>query len=97
MVLEESTQCLAYEKNIKSENKNPEVKSWEPEKERRLQRVLSQVVMDAEVTKKLLFEDTQALRLAFADERQHGKAEGRVRSRHQNRHVQRGRAVGNPA
>src|SRR6266702_5367867 len=45
--------------------KNPDAKSWEPEKERRLQRVLSQVLMDAEVTKKVLFEDTRALRRAF--------------------------------
>jgi hypothetical protein len=53
--------------------KNPEAKSWESEKERRLQRVLSQVLMDTERTKKLLFEDARALRLAFADERQHAK------------------------
>src|SRR5262249_5880341 len=53
--------------------KNPAAKPWEPAKERRLERVLSQVLMDAEQAKRLSVVDAEALRLAFAGERQQGK------------------------
>jgi hypothetical protein len=53
--------------------KDPAAEPWEPAKERRLERVLSGVLVDAELRKKLSGEDAQALRLTFAGERQQGK------------------------
>jgi hypothetical protein len=46
---------------------------WEPPEERRLQRVLADLLRDAETAKKLPAEDAAALRRAFASERQQGK------------------------
>ena len=46
---------------------------WEPSEERRLQRVLADMLRDAERTKKLPAEDAVALRRALASERQQGK------------------------
>lgn len=51
----------------------PGVKPWEPSEERRLHRVLSRVLMNAELAKTLSAEDGQALRLMFEDERKQGK------------------------
>ncbi len=52
--------------------KDPAAMPREPAKERRLERVLSRVLMDAELAKTLSVGDAQALRLAFARERQQG-------------------------
>jgi hypothetical protein len=46
---------------------------WEPPEERRLQRVFADLLWDAEAGQKLLAEDAEALRRAFASERQQGK------------------------
>lgn len=46
---------------------------WEPPEERRLQRVLADLLQDAETTKKLPAEDAAALRGRLASERQQGK------------------------
>lgn len=58
-----------YPQAIKDPGANP----WEPNNERRLERVLSRVLSDAELAKTLQVEDGKALRLAFANERQQGK------------------------
>lgn len=51
----------------------PGMSPWEPTEERRLQRVLSRVLMDAELNKALSPADGAALRLQFANDRQQGK------------------------
>ena len=53
--------------------KDPDADPWEPAKDRMLERELSHVLMDAELAKKISFENAQALRQAFADDRKQGK------------------------
>jgi hypothetical protein len=53
--------------------KNPAASPWEPSEERRLERVLFGLLMDAQTRKKVSIEDAEALRLLFAGERQQGK------------------------
>ena len=53
--------------------RQPDEAIWEPSEERRLQRVLANLLRDAETTKKLSVEDAAALRRALASERQQGK------------------------
>lgn len=53
--------------------RQPGERLWEPPKERRLQRILADLLRDAETAKKLSVEDAQALRSASANERQQGK------------------------
>jgi hypothetical protein len=53
--------------------KDPAASLWEPSEERRLKRVLFDLLMDAETRRKLSIEDAEALRLMFAGERQQGK------------------------
>jgi hypothetical protein len=53
--------------------RQPGEEIWEPPEERRLQRVFADLLRDAETEQKLLAEDAEALRRAFASERQQGK------------------------
>ncbi len=51
----------------------PGAEPWAPAKDRRLERVLRGVLMDAELAKTISTEDAQALRQAFAEDRKLGK------------------------
>jgi hypothetical protein len=53
--------------------RRPGEEIWEQPEERRLQRVFADLLRDAEREKKLAAEDAEALRRAFATERQQGK------------------------
>jgi hypothetical protein len=53
--------------------RDPAASSWKPSEQRRLQRILFDLLTDAEIRKKLSIEDAEALRLVFIGERQQGK------------------------
>jgi hypothetical protein len=53
--------------------RQPGEQIWEPPEERRLQRLFADLLREAETEQKLLAKDAEALRRAFASERQQGK------------------------
>lgn len=78
----EATLYLSYAEEVRDfmmatvypqATKDPDADPWEPAKDSRLERTLGHLLMDAELAKKVSFEDAQALRLAFANDRKLGK------------------------